>query len=148
MLHKEEELQEILNAFNTFILTRGCLKCGEFIELYSERMVKCSNKLCKYRYSMYKNTCFYSCKVSPITFLKVIDLYLNFVPYELISNLSTISRNRVTDMIYKFNHETVFLNYLRHIKLGGTGNIIEIDESKFGKRKYNKGYRVDGVWLR
>jgi hypothetical protein len=25
--------------------------------------------------------------------------------------------------------------------------IIEIDESKFGKRKYNKGHRVEGVWI-
>ena len=24
---------------------------------------------------------------------------------------------------------------------------IEIDESKFGKRKYNKGRRVEGVWV-
>jgi transposase-like protein len=25
--------------------------------------------------------------------------------------------------------------------------IIEIDEAKFGKRKFNKGHRVDGVWV-
>jgi hypothetical protein len=32
-------------------------------------------------------------------------------------------------------------------KLGGPGKIVEIDESKFGKRKFHKGRRVDGVWL-
>ena len=31
--------------------------------------------------------------------------------------------------------------------LGGVGKIIELDESKFGKRKYNRGKRVDGSWL-
>lgn len=29
----------------------------------------------------------------------------------------------------------------------GTPKIVEIDESKFGKRKYHKGHRVEGQWV-
>lgn len=33
------------------------------------------------------------------------------------------------------------------IKLGGPGMIVEIDESKFGRRKYHRGHKVEGQWV-
>ena len=32
-------------------------------------------------------------------------------------------------------------------KIGGPGITVQLDESKFGKRKYNKGRRTEGHWV-
>ena len=32
-------------------------------------------------------------------------------------------------------------------RIGGDGHIFEVDESKFGKRKFNSGRRVVGKWV-
>jgi len=50
-----------------------------------------------------------------------------------------------------------FYNFLREVcsvilqeqseAIGGPGKFVEIDESKFGKRKYHRGRRVEGVWV-
>ena len=34
-----------------------------------------------------------------------------------------------------------------HHKIGGPGVIVQIDECHFGKLKYNRGHKVDGVWV-
>lgn len=34
-----------------------------------------------------------------------------------------------------------------HQLTGGWGIVVEIDESRFGKRKYNKGHGVEGSWV-
>ncbi|CAI6354362.1 unnamed protein product [Macrosiphum euphorbiae] len=36
---------------------------------------------------------------------------------------------------------------IRHEKIGGVDKIVEIDESKFGKRKYHRGHRVEMQWI-
>jgi hypothetical protein len=33
------------------------------------------------------------------------------------------------------------------LMIGGLNIIVEIDETKFGKRKYHRGHRLDGVWV-
>lgn len=44
---------------------------------------------------------------------------------------------------------TIILNTLveEDTIIGGDGIIVELDESKFGKIKYNLGHRVEGVWV-
>jgi hypothetical protein len=42
---------------------------------------------------------------------------------------------------------TVLLATVGGVNSDGQPIVVEIDESKFRKRKYNQGKRVDGVWV-
>lgn len=47
-----------------------------------------------------------------------------------------------------FCREVVFDSMVvRKVQLGGHGHTVEIDESKFGRRKHHPGHRVDGQWV-
>ncbi|XP_049302123.1 uncharacterized protein LOC125775506 [Bactrocera dorsalis] len=52
---------------------------------------------------------------------------------------------------YSYCREAVVIFQLDHQefkgKIGGPGKVVQIDESKFGKRKYHKGRRVEGHWV-
>ena len=57
------------------------------------------------------------------------------------------STKTITAFITIFQDMIVSEITINSEKIGGEGIIIEVDESKFGKRKYNKGHKVDGVWV-
>ena len=55
---------------------------------------------------------------------------------------------RVTVDWFNFCRDVCAQYFLDHpIVIGGPGTVVEIDESKFGKRKYNRGRAVDGHWV-
>jgi len=58
-----------------------------------------------------------------------------------------ISKKTVIDF-YNFCREVCFVVLQNESEqIGGPRKIVEIDESNFGKMKYNKGRRVDSMWV-
>ncbi|KAG0975893.1 hypothetical protein G6F28_012806 [Rhizopus arrhizus] len=55
-------------------------------------------------------------------------------------------RNIIKD-IYQIMEADLRIEDVQVVNSDGQSIVVEIDESKFGKRKYNKGKRVDGVWV-
>jgi hypothetical protein len=67
--------------------------------------------------------------------------------YFIAMELKIVSDHRIVD--WKNFAREVCLCILRQDseRIGGPGKHIEIDESKFGKRKYHLGKRIYGVWV-
>lgn len=61
-----------------------------------------------------------------------------------------ISNETISD-IFSFSREVCMLKldqlFLDRGKIGGPGKIVEIDEMKFGRRKYERGRVVEGKWI-
>lgn len=108
---------------------------------------RCSNKSCNKKISIRTGSWFEKHKLTLekvllITYFWVYKASESFVRHEL-----DIASQTVVDW-YNYSREvcTCILEKSSE-KIGGVGKIVEIDESKFGKRKFHKGRRVDGVWV-
>ena len=129
-----------------------CIKCGfgEFglrkdSSFSSDQHVwRCSNKKCNKKVSIRKGSWFEN---SNLTLEKIILITYFLVNEKLIIHELDIANQTIVDW-YNFSTEvcTAILEN-ESTKIGGEGKTVEIDESKFGKRKFHKGKRVDGVWV-
>jgi hypothetical protein len=87
---------------------------------------------------------------SKLTFLEILLITYDIVcrePAHRIQNELSLGKQTVTDW-GMFRRETmlVFLEGCSE-KIGGPNQTVQIDESKFGRRKYHRGHPVQGQWV-
>ena len=99
------------------------------------------------RRSIRNGTWFEKSRLSIRQIIKLTYYWVEAYPQRIVLHEMRISSHTLVDW-YNFSRE-VCTNIIMESekKIGGIGKIVEIDESKFGKRKYNKGKRVDGQWV-
>ena len=77
-----------------------------------------------------------------LTYFWVYRAEQDFVKHEL-----GILHTTIVDW-YNFSREVcISILEVYSQQIGGPGKVVETDESKFGKKKFHKGRRVDGVWV-
>ena len=109
---------------------------------------RCSNKKCNKKISLRRGSWFENHNLTLeqiiyITYFWVYKCNQEFVIHEL-----EICQRTIVDW-YNYAREIclTILEKRSDNVIGGPGKTVEIDESKFGKRKYHKGRKVDGVWV-
>ena len=72
----------------------------------------------------------------------------NYKEWQLILWQLRIGSNNTLVDWYNFVREVCLeISNLNNQKIGDLGEIVEIDESEFWKRKHNRGRRVNGCWV-
>ncbi len=109
---------------------------------------RCSNKQCHFKISVRHSSWFSSSKLPISVLLKLTFYWVNKCREDFVKTQLRLGSDHTLVDWYNFCRE-VCLEILvgENEQIGGPGVEVEIDESKFGKRKYHRGRRVDGVWV-
>ena len=113
------------------------------------RKDKCTEGHARWTQSIWKGTMFDGTRKKKSELLEFFYWYLLRLTHTQLKQFLGWSDSTVTDwMNYCREMFHMFvMNDTRTYSLGGQDIIVEIDESKFGKRRYNRGHRVEGNWV-
>ena len=118
------------------------------VKVVNNKLVaKCSK--CKIKHSAFEKSIFFNCKIgAKILLYLVYSWSLNFSVRQAQLIFKITRKMTILSWYAKFNEMCTKINiYMLPRKIGGVGCIVEIDESKFSKRKYNVGRLIRSVWV-
>lgn len=79
--------------------------------------------------------------------VKFICCWLDNLPLKFIRKNTRIAQETAVDFS-SFCRELIYDHMInKWVPLGCPGKVVEIDESKLGRRKYNRDHYVEGQWL-
>lgn len=160
LLVDSEKTKDLLVAHNLVNSNITCPKCDSLLELKDKLIFRCDRKRrvtrnkkkvverCNFYKSARKGTWFSNSKLSVDDIVSLTFLWTRTARTvkECVRELRC-SKTTVIDW-YSFCRE-VAINYCieTSVKLGGIGKVVEVDEAKFGKRKFNCGRVIEGTWV-
>ena len=135
-----------------------CNRCGKPATLdFNRKLWRCQKlrsrskkkkEKCNWTASVYQNTFFEKAHLDIETILVFVNAYVReCFSYVFIRSELGLTNHSICDWASFCREVLVDWCLGREGKIGGEGQIVEIDESKFGKRKYNVGRVVDGQWV-
>ena len=79
--------------------------------------------------------------------VQIVYFWCKNIDYEFLKSELNMQNDAITNIVKRCReicHTVVMMN---SEMIGGENVNVEIDESKIGKRKYNRGKRVEGQWV-
>jgi transposase-like protein len=144
----EQACIDFLAQYEVFYKEMNCPKCGrEMNFLAASRRFRCPNKSCKAECSYRKYTIFFDGSIECRHILRLGYLWLAETPPAVVQRLTGHSNKTISAFFGHFRRMVAGMVDDVDEQIGGEGITVELDESKLGKRKYNRGHRVEGVWV-
>ena len=143
---EEEKINELLNKI-TKKRMKKYPKCGSEkpkIQKSSD-VYKCTESLCLHIFNIWRGTVFNMLRTHKRKVLEVLELWIVKASKDIISYATRLDKKTIRCILKKANEILIPQYHDSLNQIGGQNIIVEIDESKFGKRKYNKGHHVKGV---
>lgn len=149
MFPNEEACVQYLLSKEVFYSTINCPGCEKPMKRYEKDLVfRCTSFSCKgRRLSMKLHTFFFKSNLKCVEILELALYWLHGVSVTSSTSLTGFSSHTVSDFYNHFRQLVSSAIDEEHVTIGGPEIVVEIDETKLGKRKYNRGHRVDGVWV-
>lgn len=111
------------------------------------RCYRCSKRECESETSIRKYTFFFGSRLPCSKIMYIAFCWAHGASWSTTMKMTGHSEHTITNFFSHFR--TLVSSSLEEEDciIGGPGIEIEVDETKLGKRKYQKGHRVDGVWI-
>jgi hypothetical protein len=128
-----------------------CVRC-EVPMVYSNRANAADGKCwycktCKCRKSVKTDSFFANSNIALSTHLEIVYWWSLDVKQSIVISETGVSRTTLVDW-YNFYRDVCCQYFIDHpVQLGGPGEVVEIDESKFFQRKYHRGVPGPGHWV-
>lgn len=122
--------------------------CGSAMIYYpSQSAFVCPKKVCRKKIGFKANSFFAGCRLQCCQIMHLAYLWLSKARPSGAETQTGHTRETICEY-YRFFRQLISSNpIIEDSVIGGEGIIVELDESKLGKRKYNRGHHVEGVWI-
>ena len=155
---KPRDLFDLCVRHNVILSEKDCDNCGKPSVLdFNQKLWRCQKLIskgkkkkrkCSWKQSVFKNTFFDNAHLDIETILIFVNAYVReFFSYVFVRSELKISDPSICDWASFCREVLIEWCLKREGPIGGEGKIVEVDESKFGKRKYNVGRLIEGQWV-
>ena len=144
ILFNDSKCIDFLMNNNIIYSKMNCSICKNAMKAENNRW-RCKKRKCRYSKSIFYKSIFSGSRLNASSIMLLAYFWLSGDTHQTIINKTSHSPSTVTNFLNDFRNLVSSDIKEQKQKIGGDGIIVEIDESKFGKRKYHKGHHVEGV---
>jgi hypothetical protein len=122
-----------------------CRNCRR--QTHEERFWVCNNIACKGKQSIFKDSVFGNRRILCCEIMLMARLWISKNSVDSIQDLTGHSKGTVVGYVQQFRKLVTDAIRETQQPIGGNDIVVEVDETKLGKRKFHRGHYVEGVWI-